>query len=100
MSAVKDRYVTYENIDCYKNAIVLLDALYELFSTKPESKNAYWVNFEEKLPQDYTTQQAKEGEKDILYLVCSNTFYMSDLFEEYDFTKGIELLDQAELECC
>jgi len=55
---------------------------------------------EEQLPLDYHNEYTKEGWKDILYLVCSNVFYISDLFEEYDFEKGIAFLDKAELECC
>lgn len=97
---VKDRYVTFNNIDCYKDAANVLDALYELFEKKPESKNSFWERFDTYIPENYHEVLAKENEKDILYHICSNVFYMSDLFEEYDFEKGIALLDTVEMDCC
>jgi hypothetical protein len=96
----KDRYITFENIDCYQNSIDVLDAMNELFNKIPDSKNELWVRFMEKIPTNYKIEHSKNGERDILYQVCSNVFYISDLFEEHDFEKGIELLDIAELECC
>jgi hypothetical protein len=98
--AVKDRYVTFENIDCYQNARDVLDAMKELFVLYPQAKNNLWIKFFEQIPENYQEELAKMDCKDILYQVCSNVFYISDLFEEYDFEKGIKLLDQAELECC
>jgi len=100
MNKAKDRYVSFNNIDCYNNAIKVIDAMKELFELNKQSKNSFWVNFEKKLPKDYTKVHAKDGCHDILYLVCANVYYISDLFEEYDFEKGIKLLDKAELECC
>lgn len=100
MCEVRDRYITFENIDCYKNAVDVLDSMFELFKNVPQAKNDFWTKFETELPQEYHENYIKEGCKDILYLVCSNVFYISDLFEEYNFSKGIELLDRAELECC
>lgn len=96
----RDRYVSFNNIDCYKNAIDVLDAMYEIFEAHPEAKNEFWLRFEAQLPEDYEKNYAKELNKDILYLICSNVFYISALFEEYEFTKGIELMEKAELECC
>lgn len=97
---VRDRYITFKNIDCYKNARDVLDAMYELFTLYPESKNRLWQRFEKELPEDYHKQLAREESKDILYLVCSNVFYIYELFDEYEFEKGVELLEKAELECC
>ena len=96
----KDRYVTFKNIDCYENAALVLDAMNNLFIEIPESKNVLWKNFMKKIPENYREIFAKGEEKDTLYLVCANVFYISDLFDEYDFTEGIDVLDQAELECC
>lgn len=100
MSNVVDRYVTFDNIDCYKRAVEVIDAMKELFTLEPQSKSELWVKFEEQLPADYNREYVKDGCKDILYLVCSNVFYICDLFEDFDFEKGILLLDKAELECC
>jgi len=96
----RDRYVTFENIDCYKNAVEVLDAMHELFTQIPEAKNELWERFLENIAPNYYEVHEKEGCKDILYQVCSNVFYISDLFEEYEFEKGIELLERAEMECC
>lgn len=97
---IKDRYVTFNNIDCYENAALVLDAMNELFALKPESKNDLWIKFMDKIPENYRETWAKGEEKDTLYLVCANVFYIHDLFEEFDFEKGTEVLDQVELECC
>lgn len=100
MNEIRDRYISFDNIDCYNNAIKVLDAMYELFESNPASKNSFWKNFEKQLPKDYKIEYSKGDSKDILYLVCANVFYISDLFDEYDCEKGILLLDRAELECC
>lgn len=99
-SEIRDRYISFENIDCYENAINVLKMMDELFEVKPKSKNAFWERFFENIPQNYEEEFALENNKDILYHVCSNVFYISDLFEAYDYEKGIEYLDQCELECC
>lgn len=96
----KDRYITFENIDCYENAALVLDAMNELFELEPKSKNKLWVKFMDKIPTNYREVWAKGGQKDTLYLVCANVFYIHDLFDEFDFEKGTEVLDQVELECC
>jgi hypothetical protein len=100
MNISKDRYVTFDNIDCYDNAKVVLDAMYELFVLKPEAKNALWQRFETKLPLDYANNPTDELGKDTLYEVCSNVFYIEELFEEYAFDKGLELLKTVEFDCC
>jgi hypothetical protein len=100
MQETKDRYVTFNNIDCYENAALVLDAMNKLFELKPESKNELWVKFMDKIPTNYREVFQKEQGKDTLYLVCSNVFYISDLFDDWDFEEGIEVLDQVEMECC
>ena len=96
----KDRYITFENIDCYNDAKAVLDAMYELFSIKPESKNEFWERFETKLPDDYATTPVDDLGRDTLYQVCSNVFYIEELFETYEFEKGLESLKTAEFDCC
>ena len=96
----KDRYVTFSNIDCYLNSVLVLDAMHELFTLHPESKNPFWERFMEQIPLDYQTNYCKDGSKDILYQVCSNVFYIFELFDHYEFQKGYDLLEDCELECC
>ena len=95
-----DRYVTFENIDCYNNAKLVLDAMYELFELESEAKNEFWERFETKLPDDYATTPVDELGRDTLYVVCSNVFYIEELFEKYEFEKGMSLLDTTEFDCC
>ncbi len=99
--SIEERYISFKNIDCYKNTFLVLDAMNELFEKEPESKNPFWEHFMDKIPQNYHEVFAKEGDsKDILYHVCANVFYIFDLFEDYDFDKGVDLMDRCELECC
>ncbi len=98
--STKDRYITFENIDCYNDAKFVLDAMYELFALKPESKNDFWKRFETKLPENYSTTPTDKLGRDTLYQVCSNVFYIEELFDEYEFEKGLELLRTVELDCC
>ncbi len=95
-----NRYITFENIDCYNNAKLVLDAMNELFQQESEAKNEFWRRFETKLPDDYTTTPVDELGRDTLYVVCSNVFYIEDLFERYKFEKGLQLLDTTEFDCC
>jgi len=96
----KDRYVTFENIDCYNDAKNVLDSMYELFEEIPESKTKFWDRFETKLPDDYKNTPTDELGRDTLYQVCSNVFYIEELFEEYEYEKGLQYLKSAEFNCC
>jgi hypothetical protein len=98
--ASTDRYITFENIDCYNNAKLVLDAMYELFDANSEAKNEFWERFETKLPSDYITTPVDELGRDILYVICSNVFYLEELFEKYTFEKGTALLNTTEFDCC
>lgn len=98
--STKDRYITFENIDCYNDAKAVLDAMYELFSLIPQSKNDFWKRFETKLPEDYASTPVDELGRDTLYQVCSNVFYIEELFEMYEFQKGLDFLKGAEFDCC
>ncbi len=98
--SIEERYTSFKKIDCYKNASLVISSMNELFEIKPESRNPFWDNFMDKIPDNYHEVFIKGENKDILYLVCSNVFYIFDLFEEYDFEKGIQLMDKCELECC
>jgi hypothetical protein len=96
----RDRYITFSNIDCYENAALVLDAMNDLFQKEPDSKNELWVKFMEKIPEDYRKEFKKKDDFDTLYLICANVFYIYDLFEDFDFDPGLEVLEQVELECC
>lgn len=97
---VRDRYVTFSNIDCYENAAKVLDAMKDLFKQRPSAKNEFWERFMSVIPQNYREVFALEEYKDTLYQVCSNLFYIYELFEEYDFEDGVSVMELCELECC
>lgn len=91
-----DRYVTFMNIDCYKHASDVIDAILEV--TKEENySNRYWEIFKQNIPQSYFMQKSDEK---VLYYVCSTVFYIEELFEKSDYTVGIELLKNCEYQCC
>jgi hypothetical protein len=92
-----ERYVSFENIDCFENACKVLDAFFALLKEKPEANNEFWKKFIPKVPANYYSRTPDE---DVLYLVCSNVFYLEELFEEFDFKMGLDALQKAEFECC
>jgi len=47
MEEIRDRYVTFSNIDCYKNAVEALDAMKALFKEYPHAYNSFWERFYE-----------------------------------------------------
>lgn len=100
MNTQRDRYISFQNIDCYENAAQVLDAMEELFTLYPEANDVFWIRFKALIPEDYKAIFAKKESKDILYHICSHVFYISALFEMYDFEKGILLMEKAEMECC
>ena len=99
-ATTRDRYVSFKNIDCYENASMILDAMCKLFESEPKSKNEFWTRFMEMIPENYREVFSAREHKDTLYQVCSNLFYIYDLFEEYDFEEGITAMELCELECC
>lgn len=91
-----DRYVTFMNIDCYKHASDVIDSILEV--TKEEkNSNRYWEVFKQNIPQSYFD---KNSDEKVLYYVCSAVFYIEELFEKCDHTKGLDLLKNCEYQCC
>lgn len=72
---VRDRYVSFANIDCYENAILVLDAMHELFQQHPEARNELWVRFEQLIPEDYQQVFAKKTQK-ISCTISVRTFFI------------------------
>lgn len=97
---VDERYISFENIDCFENACLVIDQLLE--STKdPEHMNLYWKKIIPTIPQAYYERDSKRDDKEeLLYLVCSNVFYLEELFENAENEAGLHFLRKCELECC
>jgi len=97
---VDESYISFKNIDCYENACVVIDNLLRVLE-EPKNKNAYWDKVVSQIPKSYYTRSVKEDtSEELLYLVCSNVFYMIEFFEELEDEEAINSLDKCEQECC
>jgi len=97
---VDESYVTFKDIDCFKNACDVVDHLLRL-SKDPRYGNAYWDKFITQIPQAYYDRDPKKDPSEaLLYLVCSNAFYIIELFEDANDDEAIYALDKCEQECC
>ena len=91
-----DRYVSFMNIDCYRHASDVIDCVLEAIADERYC-NPFWERFKGKIPSCYYTGESDEK---VLYLVCSSVFYVEELFEESEHTRGLELLKNCEYQCC
>jgi N(2)-fixation sustaining protein CowN len=91
-----DRYVSFKGIDCDGNARQIIARLNGHIDD-PAKTNAFWERFREKLAvaDDPLARQA-----DGLCLLCSNIYYIADLFEEHGDEAGLAMLRRLEDECC
>lgn len=97
---VDESYVSFKNIDCYENACVVIDNLLRVLET-PANRNAYWDKVVSKIPQGYYTRSNKDDKEEyLLYLVCSNAFYLIEFFEDLEDEEAIHSLELCEQECC
>ena len=97
---IDERYVSFENIDCFENACLAIDRLLAVLEDA-EHVNLYWKKIVPTIPQAYYDRNAKGDEKEaLLYLVCSNVFYLEELFENEEDDAGLNALRRCELECC
>lgn len=97
---VEERYVSFEQIDCFENACKVVDNLLRV--TRDEKyNNLYWQKVIPNLPAAYYSRNPEEDKSEVLlYFVCSNVFYLEELFEKADDEDGINALRVCELECC
>jgi hypothetical protein len=97
---IDERYVSFENIDCFENACLAIDRLLAV-TEEAEHVNLYWKKIIPTIPQAYYDRDAKaDGKEALLYLVCANVFYLEELFEEAGDEAGLGALRRCELECC
>ena len=97
---VDESYESFKNIDCFENACSVVDNMLRLLK-EPKNNNAYWERFIPKIPKAYYSRDAKDDTKEeLLYLVCSNSFYIIEMFEDADHEEAIHALEKCEQECC
>lgn len=94
--ATTDRYISFQNIDCYKHASDVIDEILEIIEDE-QYNNKFWEVFQKKIPQAYFD---KKPDEKVLYLVCSSVFYIEELFEESEDEVGLELMSTCEYQCC
>lgn len=97
---IDESYVSFNKINCFENACLVLDHMLETLEN-PAHMNIYWEKVIPKIPQAYYDRDEKADTKEeVLYLVCSNAFYLDELFENAQNELAIELLNKCEFECC
>jgi len=97
---IDERYVSFVNIDCFENACQVIDCLLRVLQ-RMQQPNLYWERFIPKIPKAYHARDINTDKKEeLLYLVCSNVFYLEELFENEEDQIGLQLLRRCELECC
>lgn len=93
-----DRYVTFKGIDCMGLADAVVGRVMALIDD-PQKTNEFWERFREKI-RAARDENSPLGTPDALYLVCSHTYYLYDLFEDHDDELGEQLVRAIEDHCC
>lgn len=93
MTNKKDRYVSFQGIDCDQQASRIIECMQKYI--KNSSDNKVWsqyfqVKWEESLSKG----------QDELNFICSQINNIYSLFEEYNDTEALNLLEKIEEECC
>lgn len=88
-----NRYVSFKGIDCAGKARRIME-LIDGHLAIPERNNRFWAYFVQK-------REGKIGPKgDDLFLIHSNVNQVRELFELWNDTEALQLLDQFEEQCC
>ncbi len=91
-----DRYTSFKGIDCEGNTQKLLARIL-MHIEDPEKTNAFWEKFKAEIS---SAENIYERKFDGLCLICARVAILSDLFETYEDSEGLSLLEQIEYECC
>jgi len=94
------RALKKDSLDCYRHLTLVIETINELFELYPKSKSRYWKRFMKKIPNNYKELFENDEGHHILYFLCTNMFFVIDLFEKYDFKKGINLTNSIDVEFC
>jgi N(2)-fixation sustaining protein CowN len=94
-SGKPDRYITFLDIDFEANMRAVLDHLAR-YIDHPETGNAFWDRFRQKLADADAGQRAIADE---LLLMHAHVYYMRELFEDHDDDAALAALTKLEEEC-
>lgn len=97
---VDESYISFKNINCFENACEVLDHMIRVLK-KPNTMNIYWEKILTMIPSAYYERdENSDSKEEVLYLVCSNAFYLDELFESAEDVLAINSLNKCEQECC
>lgn len=99
MTTKTDRYVTYSNIDCEGNSKRLM-AMLRKHIDDPKKTNAFWDKFKGMLDKIDKPAENNGRTIDEIFLIHTYINNLYEIFEEYDDSEALSLLDQIEQECC
>ena len=88
-----DRYVNFQGMDCDGQASCIIDYINK-YTKNPPFNSSWSEYFQVKLAERLSIGQ------DELHFICSQMNNVYSLFEEYEDTEALNLLNQIEEECC
>lgn len=87
--ASRDRYVSFQNIDCDNNARLLVGMI-RRHAENPEKGNPFW---------DYFMKRLQSGKHDELFLLHCYLQSIREFLEAEDDSEALQLLAKLEEEC-
>lgn len=94
-----DRYVTFKGIDCMGLASAVVNKVLHWIVAEPAQCNELWERFRNRV-EAARQPQPPLGTPDELFLVCSHTYYLYDLFEDCGDDEGEQFVRLIEDNCC
>ena len=88
-----NRYVSFEGTDCEEKSHQIIGYVKQ-YTEKPPRSSPWSDYFRDKLESSLALGQ------DELFLVYSQMNNVRSLFEEYEDTEALNLLEQVEEDCC
>lgn len=91
----RDRYASFNGLDCEGQAERLL-ARVEMLIARPAVSNLFWQKF---AAQVALMRSGGGPNRDPLYLLHANVYYLRDLLEAHGGAEDLAALDLLEEEC-
>ena len=88
-----NRYISFEGTDCEAKSCQITSHIKQ-YTENPPHPSPWSEYFRDKLESSLALGQ------DELFVVCSQMNNIRSLFEEYEDTEALNLLEQVEEDCC
>ena len=88
-----NRYISFEGTECEERSCQIVSYIRQ-YTENPSHPSPWSDYFRDKLESSPALGQ------DELFVVCSQINNVRSLFEEYEDTEALTLLEQVEEECC